>query len=121
MAKKLAPRLKTAAIISAVAAPILIPSCYGARSYFGIETIQTRVNDASMTKVSDQYMVATDHGPFKNVDAWYRGKFNSGDVQNEAIKSKGREVELDVYGWRLRAFSMYRNVRSIRTLDSSSN
>lgn len=83
-------------------------------NYLDKETIRTRVTDAQMTKVDGRYMIATEVEPFENHDAYYRFKFNSGSIQNDAIKLKGKEVELKVYGWRIPLFSAYRNVCSIR-------
>jgi hypothetical protein len=39
---------------------------------------------------------------------------NSGTIQNEAIRLKGREVMIKKYGWRLPLLSMYENVVSIK-------
>jgi hypothetical protein len=38
-----------------------------------------------MTKVDGRYMIATEYRPLTNYDAWYRFKFDSGTIQNEAI------------------------------------
>lgn len=85
-------------------------------SYFTSETIQTRITDAQMVKVDARYMIATENRPFQNYDAWYRGKFSSGTLQNKAIKLKGKEVEITKYGWRKPFFSMYENVVAIREI-----
>ena len=83
-------------------------------SYFIADTIRTRITDAQMTKVDGRFMIATEYRPFVNYDARYRFKFNSGTVQNEAIRLKGREVVIKKYGWRISLFSMYENVVSIK-------
>jgi hypothetical protein len=56
-------------------------------------------------------MIATEYRPFVNHDAKYRFKFDSGTVQNEAIRLKGKEAKIRKYGWRS-LFSMYENVVS---------
>jgi len=83
-------------------------------SYFVPDTVETRITDAQMTKVDGRFMIATEDRPFVNEDARYRFKFNSGTLQNEAIRLKGKTVRIRKYGWRLSLFSMYENVVSIR-------
>jgi hypothetical protein len=83
-------------------------------SYFISDTIRTRITDAQMTKVDGRFMIATEYRPFVNYDAKYRFKVNSGTIQNEAIRLKGREVLIKKYGWRVALFSMYENVVSIK-------
>lgn len=82
-------------------------------SYFVADTIVTRITDAQMTKVDGMYMIATEYRPFVNYDAKYRFKFDSGTVQNDAIKLRGKMVNLKKYGWRIAIFSMYENVVKI--------
>jgi len=79
-------------------------------SYFVADTIQTRITDAQMTKVDGRFMIATEDRPFVNEDVWYRFKFNSGTVQNDAIRLKGKPVRIKKYGWRMPMFSRYENV-----------
>ena len=40
-------------------------------------------------------------------------KFNSGTVQNEAVRLKGKTVKIKKYGWRIPLFSEYENVVKI--------
>lgn len=82
-------------------------------SYFVADTIVTKITDAQMTKVDGKFMVATEYRPFVNYDAKYRLKFNSGTVQNDAIKLKRRIVKIKKYGWRVPIFSMYENIVKI--------
>jgi hypothetical protein len=83
-------------------------------SYFISDTVRTRITDAQMTKVDGRFMIATEYRPFVNYDAKYRLKLDSGTIQNEAVRLKGREVIIKKYGWRLPLFSMYENVVSIK-------
>ena len=83
-------------------------------SYFIPDTVRTRITDAQMAKVDGRFMTATEYRPFVNYDAKYRFKFNSGTIQNEAIRLKGREVTIRKYGWRIPLFSRYENVVSIK-------
>jgi hypothetical protein len=83
-------------------------------SYFVSDTVRTRVTDAQMAMVEGNFMIATEYRPFVNHDAKYRLKFDSGTIQNEAIRLKGKEVVIRKYGWRIPIFSMYENVVSIR-------
>lgn len=83
-------------------------------SYFIPDTIRPRITDAQMTKVDGRFMIATEYRPFVNYDAKYRFKVNSGTIQNEAIRLKGREVRIRKYGWRIPLFSEYENVVSIK-------
>lgn len=82
-------------------------------SYFVADTVVTRITDAQMTKVDGKFMIATEYRPFVNYDAKYRFKFNSGTVQNDAIKLRGKMVKIKKYGWRIPIFSMYENVVKI--------
>lgn len=85
-------------------------------SYFIPDTVRTRITDAQMTKVDGNFMVATEDRPFVNHDAKYRLKFDSGNLQNEAIRLKGREVAIRKYGWRIPFFSMYENIVAIKEI-----
>jgi len=82
-------------------------------SYFVSDTIVTRITDAQMTKVDGRFMIATEARPFVNFDAKYRFKFNSGTVQNDAIRLKGKLVKIHKYGWRIPVFSRYENIVEI--------
>jgi len=83
-------------------------------SYFVPDTIRTRITDAQLTKVEGNFMIATEYRPFVNHDARYRFKFDSGTVQNDAIRLRGRVVMIRKYGWRIPLFSMYENVVSLK-------
>jgi hypothetical protein len=85
-------------------------------SYFIADTIQTRITDAQMTKVDGRFMIATEYAPFVNEDVWYRFKFDSGSVQNDAIRLKGKVVRIKKYGWRIPISSRYENVVKIEEL-----
>ncbi len=82
-------------------------------SYFIADTVATKITDAQMTKVDGRFMIATEYRPFINEDVWYRFKFNSGTVQNDAIRLKGKAVRIKKYGWRIPVFSRYENVVQI--------
>jgi len=89
-------------------------------SYFVADTVVTRITDAQMTKVDGKFMIATEYRPFVNYDAKYRFKFNSGTVQNDAIKLRGKTVRIKKYGWRIPIFSLYENVVKIKEVKESS-
>lgn len=97
--------------VAVVIAVCILTSLY---SYFIADTIQTRITDAQMTKVDGKFMIATEFRPFVNEDVWYRFKFDSGTVQNDAIRLKGKVVKIKKYGWRIAALSQYENVLSIK-------
>jgi hypothetical protein len=82
-------------------------------SYFIADTVTTRVTDAQMNKVDGRFMIATEYRPLVNEDAKYRFKFDSGTLQNEAIRLKGKVVKIKKYGWRIPILSMYENVVKI--------
>jgi hypothetical protein len=102
-------KLKVRVILAGIVAFILLVPY----SYFVADTIVTRITDAQMTKVDGMFMIATEYRPFVNYDARYRLKFNSGTVQNDAIKLRGKMVRIKKYGWRIPIFSMYENVVKI--------
>ena len=101
--------LKFKAILIGIAACILMVLY----SYFVADTVTTRITDAQMTKVDGKFMIATEYRPFVNEDVWYRFKFNSGTIQNDAIRLKGKPVKIKKYGWRIALFSQYENVVKI--------
>lgn len=82
-------------------------------SYFVADTVTTRITAAEMTKVDGRFMIATEYAPFINEDAGYRFKFNSGIIQNDAIRLKGKLVKIKKYGWIIPMYSRYENVVSI--------
>ena len=100
---------KLGAIVIGIAVCIVA----GLYSYFVADTIQTTITDTQMTKVDGRFMIATEYRPFVNEDVWYRFKFNSGTVQNDAIRLKGKPVKIKKYGWRMPMFSSYENVVKI--------
>src|SRR5512139_2392570 len=82
-------------------------------SYFIPDTVMTRITDAQMTKVDGRFMIATEDRPLVNEDAKYRFKFDSGNIQNDAIRLRGKVVKIKKYGWRMPVFSLYENVVKI--------
>src|SRR5512144_760986 len=108
------PESPTGVKVKAVLVGIAVIIALVLYSYFIPDTIRTRITDAQMTKVDGYFMIATEYRPFVNHDAKYRFKFDSGTVQNEAIRLKGKEVMIRKYGWRIPLFSMYENVVSIK-------
>ena len=101
--------MKTKAVLLGIAVCILTVLY----SYFVADTITTRITDAQMMKVDGKFMIATEDRPFVNYDAKYRFKFNSGTIQNDAIKLRGKLVNIKKYGWRIPIFSQYENVVKI--------
>jgi len=85
-------------------------------SYFISDTIMTKITDAQMTKVDGVFMIATEDRPFVNYDAKYRFKFNSGTLQNDAVRLKGKLVKVRKYGWRIAMLSWYENVVKIEEM-----
>ncbi len=102
-------KLKTRLILIGIGAAVLAVLY----SYFIADTVQTKITDAQMTKVDGRFMIATEDRPFVNEDARYRFKFNSGTIQNDAIRLRGKTVRIKKYGWRIPLFSMYENVVKI--------
>jgi hypothetical protein len=102
-------KLKVRSILIAIAAFIVMILW----SYFIPDTIMTRITDAQMTKVDGRFMIATEDRPFVNEDAKYRFKFNSGTVQNDAIRLRGKVVRIRKYGWRVPMLSWYENIVKI--------
>ncbi len=96
-----------------IAAAVLIVILVPLYSYFVSDTVVTRITDAQMTMVDGKFMIATEYKPLANYDARYRFKFDSGTIQNEAIRLKGKQVKIWKYGWRIPLFSMYENVVKI--------
>jgi hypothetical protein len=102
-------KLKVRSILIAIAAFIVMILW----SYFIPDTIMTRITDAQMTKVDGRFMIATEDRPLVNEDATYRFKFDSGTIQNDAIRLRGKVVKIRKYGWRIPILSWYENVVKI--------
>ena len=102
-------RMKIKVVLIGIAVCVLVVLY----SYFVADTVMTKITDAQMTKVDGKFMIATEYRPFVNEDAKYRFKFNSGTVQNDAIRLRGKVVRIKKYGWRIAIFSMYENVVKI--------
>ena len=102
-------RLKIRAVLTIILV-LILTIVY---SYFIPDTVMTRITDAQMTKVDGKFMIATEDRPFVNEDAKYRFKFNSGTIQNDAIRLRGKVVRIRKYGWRMPLFSRYENVVKI--------
>ena len=111
------PKSSTGFKVKAVLVSIAVIIVLILYSYFIPDTIRTRINDAQLTMVDGYFMIATDDRPLVNHDAKYRFKFDSGNIQNEAIRMKGKEVMIRKYGWRIPIFSMYENVVSIKQIE----
>ncbi|MGV8152027.1 MAG: DUF1523 family protein [Candidatus Nanoarchaeia archaeon] len=93
---------------------VIIGFLWFIQSYFICDTIVTKITDAQMNKVDGIFMVATEYGPLQNHDAKYRFKFNSGNIQNEAIRLNGKVVRIKKYGWRIPVLSKYENIRTLK-------
>ena len=102
-------KLRTRTIVIGIAV-LLLTVLY---SYFVADTVMTRITDAQMTKVDNMFMIATEERPYVNHDAKYRFKFDSGTIQNDAIRLKGKVVRIRKYGWRVPILSWYENVVKI--------
>ncbi len=110
LVEKFLSKLKIKLVLFTVAGFVLLVLY----SYFIADSIVTRITDAQMTKVDGRFMIATEYRPFVNFDAGYRFKFDSGTVQNDAIRLKGKMVRIKKYGWRIPILSMYENVVYVR-------
>lgn len=108
-------QLKVRAILIGIGLGILVVLY----SYFVADTITTRITDAQMTKVDGRFMLATEDSPFVNEDVWYRFKFDSGTVQNDAVRLKGKVVKIKKYGWRIPFLSRYENAVKIKEVSES--
>ena len=111
------PKSSTGFKVKAVLVSIAVIIVLILYSYFIPDTIRTRITDAQLTTVDGYFMIATDNRPLVNHDAKYRFKFDSGNIQNDAIRMRGKEVMIRKYGWRIPIFSMYENVVSLKQVE----
>ncbi|MBI2668156.1 DUF1523 family protein [Candidatus Woesearchaeota archaeon] len=90
-------------------------------SYFIPDSVVTRVIETQVKRYDDydKYLVFTDAEVFENTDAWYRLKFRTSNLQAELMKLKGKCVEIDKYGWRIPAFSVYENIVGVKGVPDS--
>jgi len=97
----------------------------GGQALYQHTTVEEDVNFTVTAKESieknsnSKYLVTTKNSEgeievFENTDAWLSGKFAASDVQG--LFEEGCEYKADVYGWRVPALSMYRNIVSVESL-----
>ncbi len=103
---------------AAISAPLALPIGLKMASEYASDDIDIcAVNDAVIKESGgrDIYLVFTDCGVYKNVDTMWRLKFNSSDIQAQALKAKrdGHDVAIVSNNWRNRLTSEYPNILSI--------
>jgi hypothetical protein len=87
--------------------------CYATRdSVTFTVSDKERIVESSGEGISSKYLVFSPGETFENTDAWWFLKFNSSDIQGRF--QVGRTYTAQVYGWRVQAFSMYRNIISVK-------
>lgn len=57
---------------------------------------------------SSKYLIFTDKEVLQNTDSLFRGKFNSSDVYVDL--EVGKTYEFHLIGWRIKFFSVYKNI-----------
>ena len=72
--------------------------------------VETGTDSDGYPAVSSKYLIFTDKETFENTDSVLKMKFNSSDVYGAL--DRGSTYECEVYGWRIPAFSQYRNIVS---------
>lgn len=65
-------------------------------------------SDKRTGEVKSTYLIYTDHGVFRNDDAFWFMKFNSSDFYGAL--DAGKYYRLKIYGWRIPIFTMYPNI-----------
>lgn len=65
-------------------------------------------SDKETGLVVSTYLIFTDHGVFRNDDAFWHFKYNSSDVYG--LLDNGKRYNLKVYGWRIPILTMYPNI-----------
>jgi hypothetical protein len=65
-------------------------------------------SDKTTGEVRSTYLIYTDHGVFRNDDAFWFMKFNSSDFYGNL--NIGSHYDLKAYGWRIPIFTMYPNI-----------
>lgn len=85
-----------AIVAGIVAVPLLT-----AYSYFWPDTINTRVTNTHIKDNGASYLIYTTNGVFENSSAWYRGKITSDSIEQKIEETKGKDVTIKKYGWRL--------------------
>lgn len=104
-------------IIIAVFFAVIIGGCncyvaYGTHQTLTVDVTKTeRVVTGSGDTLSSKYLVFTTGETFQNRDTIWYGKWNSSDIYGQITPGR---YEIDVYGFRVPLFSMYRNIVAIR-------
>jgi hypothetical protein len=65
-------------------------------------------SDRRTGEVQSTYLIYTDHGVFRNADAFWFMKFNSSDFYGNL--DVGEYYRLKIYGWRIPILTMYPNI-----------
>ena len=90
------------------------------KNYFTIETNEVivskteRVVDKNAGTAS--YLVFTDLGVYENTDSLLHWKWDSSDIHGKLIE--GEKYRLTTYGYRIKLFSMYRNVTNLEKIST---
>jgi hypothetical protein len=69
-------------------------------------------------EVKSTYLIYTDHGVFRNDDAFWFMKFNSSDFYGNL--DVGKFYQLKVYGWRIPILTMYPNIVRMKLVPAPS-
>lgn len=72
--------------------------------------------DKETGKVVSTYLIYTDHGVFRNDDAFWFWKFDSSDFYGNL--DIGKQYELKVYGWRIPILTMYPNIVRMKLIEA---
>lgn len=107
-----------AEIVTLIVLLLILTSCGAAERWARNTTraqVQITVTEKErVTKNSDsKYLVWADledgrEEVFENTDEWFLGKFNSSDLYGDL--EVGQAYCVEVVGWRIPIFSMYRNI-----------
>lgn len=92
----------------------IIPAYYSSKQTVEI-TVKSkeRIVESHGETTTSKYLVGTQGEVFENTDDLFLGKFDSSDLQNTLDPDSTYTVE--VIGWRIPFFSMYRNIVEIKS------
>ena len=97
MLETIVRKMKTGVgLVAIIGVPILT-----AYSYFIPDIITTKVTNTHIRDNGSSYLIYTNDGVFENSGAWYRGKITSDTIEQKIEATRGKDVTLTKYGWRL--------------------
>lgn len=112
--------MKAIAVLLVLGFLLLINWCLFSQTQVTVHAVVTgkeRITYRSGDSIQSKYLVFTDRETFENTDTVWAMKFNSSDIYGSL--KEGQNCAFQVYGFRIRFMSSYRNIISATCGDAT--